>query len=78
MHGYGIAIDINPIQNPYVRSESVLPVIGELYLDRAYVRPGMIIEGDLVHQAFTSRGWTWGGSWASFKDYHHFEKNTLR
>jgi len=73
-HAFGMAIDINPIQNPYVRGDNVLPAAGRPYLDRTYVRPGMITSGDVVYQAFTSRGWIWGGTWTSPRDYHHFER----
>ena len=73
-HSYGVAIDINPVQNPYVRGERVLPEEGRHYVHRDDLRPGMITEGDAVWQAFVSRGWTWGGQWSSLKDYQHFEK----
>jgi len=73
-HGFGMAIDINPVQNPYVRGNTVLPAAGSAYLDRTDVRPGMIVRGDAVYQAFISRGWTWGGNWTSLRDYHHFER----
>lgn len=73
-HGFGMAIDINPIQNPYQRGQTIKPAIGEPYLDRSYVRPGMIIPGDAVYTAFISRGWIWGGNWTSPRDYHHFER----
>lgn len=72
-HSYGIAIDINPIQNPYVKNNVVLPESGKTYLDRANVRKGMIVEGDICYDAFKQRGWTWGGEWNSLKDYQHFE-----
>ena len=74
-HGFGRAIDINPIQNPYIRGDTIWPAAGEEYLDRSYVRPGMIIPGDVVYTAFTSRGWTWGGHWTNPIDYHHFERS---
>lgn len=73
-HSYGIAIDINPVQNPYIKGEIVLPKEGNTYLDRSHVRKGMIIKGDVCYNAFKSRGWTWGGEWKSLKDYQHFEK----
>lgn len=74
MHSYGIAIDINPVQNPYVKGDIVLPKQGREYLDRDNVRKGMIVKGDVCYNAFVSRGWTWGGDWNSLKDYQHFEK----
>lgn len=73
-HGYGVAIDINPIQNPYVKGNRIVPLAGKDYVNREDVRKGMIIKGDLCYRAFTSRGWTWGGDWKSLKDYQHFEK----
>jgi len=73
-HAWGMAIDINPIQNPFIRGDVILPVAGRYYLDREYVRPGMIIPGDVVYRAFTSRGWIWGGHWRLPIDYHHFER----
>jgi len=73
-HALGLAIDINPVQNPYVRGGNVLPAAGVEYLDRDNVRPGMIVPGDAVYNAFISRGWTWGGNWTSLLDFHHFER----
>jgi len=75
-HGLGRAIDINPIQNPYIRGGTIWPYAGRAYLDRSYIRPGMVIRGDVVYRAFTSRGWIWGGNWTSPRDYHHFERRT--
>jgi hypothetical protein len=69
-----MAIDINPVQNPYLRGDTIWPAAGVAYLDRGDVRPGMIVPGCVVYQAFTSRGWTWGGHWRSPVDYHHFER----
>jgi len=73
-HALGLAIDINPVQNPYIRNDTVWPEAGREYIDRENVRPGMIIPGDVVYTAFTSRGWTWGGNWHTPRDYHHFER----
>lgn len=72
-HSYGVAIDINPIQNSYIKNDIVLPEAGKEYLDRDNIRKGMIVEGDVCYNAFKSRGWTWGGDWKSLKDYQHFE-----
>lgn len=73
-HSYGRAIDINPVINPYVKGLNVRPPAGRAYLNRDKPIPGMITRGDVVYQAFVSRGWRWGGSWASRRDYQHFEK----
>jgi len=73
-HAWGMAIDINPIQNPFIRDGVILPAAGAEYLDRTNVRPGMIVPGDVVYNAFTSRGWIWGGHWTVPIDYHHFER----
>lgn len=74
-HSYGIAIDVNPVQNPYLPDGEIMPEAGAEYLDRENIRPGMIVEGGVVYEAFISRGWTWGGHWTSVKDYHHFVKD---
>jgi hypothetical protein len=71
-HAYGLAIDINPLENPYLRRGQVLPPAGRAYLDRSRWRTGMIHAGDAVVRAFAAVGWPWGGSWHSLKDYQHF------
>jgi hypothetical protein len=73
-HSYGWALDINPVQNPYVRGDTVLPRAGRAYLDRDDVRPGMIVRPGPVVAAFDAIGWTWGGDWQSLKDYQHVER----
>ena len=76
-HWYGTAIDVNPIQNPYVDGSVVAPEEGRRYarIDRAadapYVR-GAIRARDAVVVAFRRIGWEWGGRWTSLKDYQHF------
>lgn len=70
MHAYGFAIDINPVQNPYIKKKVVLPP-GAVYDLR---RPGTLTPGCPVVRAFKRLGWTWGGEWKSLKDYQHFEK----
>lgn len=69
-HAYGLAIDLNPVQNPWIPGE-VHPPAGSAYLDRSEVRPGMITED--VIEAFTAVDWGWGGRWSP-PDYHHFSK----
>lgn len=72
-HAFGTAIDINPVQNPYVpRSGPVEPAEGAAFVDRSIDEPGMIRPGDEVVQAFGSIGWEWGGNWSNSKDYQHF------
>lgn len=78
-HSYGNAIDINTIQNPYVRVRDsgtlILPPEGAAFADRSDVRPGMIVAGDVVTAAFAEIGWVWGGDWTTLKDYQHFSAN---
>jgi D-alanyl-D-alanine carboxypeptidase len=74
-HAYGRAIDVNPVENPYVDGSYVSPPNGEPYADRSDVRPGMIFERDLVWRAFHRIGWEWGGTWSSALDYQHFSAN---
>jgi putative cell wall-binding protein len=74
-HSYGTAVDINPVQNPYVRGSTVAPTAGSRYLDRSDVRPGMIVRPGAVTTAFDRIGWGWGGDWSSVKDYQHFSRS---
>jgi hypothetical protein len=73
-HSWGRAIDINPLTNPYVKGDKVLPPGGRSYLDRTRTYPGGILSGSFIVNAFAKRGWTWGGSWPDRQDYQHFEK----
>ena len=73
-HALGLAIDINPIQNPWLRGTAVLPAAGSAYLDRSHERPGMIVRPGPVLAAFEAVGWFWGGEWPDTSDYHHFQK----
>jgi D-alanyl-D-alanine carboxypeptidase len=76
MHAYGIAIDINPIENPYVTSSGhVSPPAGERFKDRSPDAEGMVHRGDLVVRAFRRIGWKWGGNWDWPRDYQHFSAN---
>lgn len=72
-HAFGTAIDINPVQNPYVpASGPVEPAEGAAFLDRSVDKPGMIRRGDEVVRIFAGIGWEWGGNWSGSKDYQHF------
>jgi hypothetical protein len=71
-HAYGLAIDVNPVENPYLESGHVHPAAGREYLTRSPYRPGMAVDGGVLVKAFESIGWKWGGRWASTPDYQHF------
>lgn len=77
-HALGMAIDINPLYNPYYKfvsgKEIVQPVEAEEYVDRMSGYPYQIEEDDICYNLFVSHGFIWGGSWKSARDYQHFEK----
>ena len=76
-HGYGLAIDINPLYNPYTKmvngERSVEPANGVPYLDRDKEFPYKITRDDLCCRLFLEHGFNWGGDWENSKDYQHFE-----
>jgi hypothetical protein len=72
VHAYGEAIDVNPVENPYLESGRVHPRAGRAYLNRARVRPGMAFRGGVLVRAFAAVGWQWGGRWTGSPDYQHF------
>ncbi|WP_258904377.1 M15 family metallopeptidase [Actinokineospora sp. UTMC 2448] len=71
-HASGLAIDVNPFCNPYIRGDLVLPELASSYVDRGWRRPGMLYAGDEAVRAFTAIGWSWGGNWTSPVDIQHF------
>jgi len=71
-HAFGYAIDINPIENPYIEGDRIIPSAGAAYTDRSDVRPGMATPNSVIVKAFRSVGWGWG---ATFRDYQHFSTN---
>jgi hypothetical protein len=72
-HAYGRAIDLNPLENPYVTASGyVSPPAGAPYADRSRHRRGMVQRGGPVVEAFAAAGWEWGGSWPWPRDYQHF------
>lgn len=74
-HAWGDAVDINPVENPYVDLHGTShPPNGRDHLDRDRARPGMIRPGDAVARAFEEVGWSWGGRWSN-PDYQHFSAN---
>jgi hypothetical protein len=72
VHAYGEAVDVNPVENPYLESGRVHPRAGRAYLNRARVRPGMAVRGGVLVRAFAAVGWQWGGRWTGSPDYQHF------
>ena len=64
-HAYGLALDLNTFQNPYLKGDVVLPELASAYLRRDRVRPGMVVEAGPVIDAFARIGWEWGGDWSS-------------
>jgi hypothetical protein len=75
MHAYGMAIDVNPVENPYVQGSHVSPPAGARYVDRGGSRPGMAVTGGVLVRAFDGVGWGWGGRWSGALDYQHFSTN---
>ena len=78
-HGYGIAVDVNTLYNPYVvpRKDGTVhiePAAAKPYVDRSAPNPYKIDRNDLAYKLFTERGFIWGGDWTNRKDYQHFEK----
>jgi hypothetical protein len=71
-HAYGRAIDVDPVENPYLERGKVHPRAGRAYLNRSKVRRGMAVPGGLLVRAFAAVGWSWGGRWTGSPDYQHF------
>ncbi|MEE6260592.1 M15 family metallopeptidase [Plantactinospora sonchi] len=74
VHAYGAAIDVNPVENPYLIDGRVLPPAGTAYTDRADDRPGMAVPGGTLVEAFAAVGWHWGGEFRS-PDHQHFSQH---
>jgi len=74
-HAYGRAIDVDPVENPFVTATHVSPPAGVAFLDRSQRLPGMIHVHDAVWWAFHAIGWDWGGTWTGTIDYQHFSAN---
>jgi poly-gamma-glutamate capsule biosynthesis protein CapA/YwtB (metallophosphatase superfamily) len=75
-HAYGAAVDINPVENPYVTANGVLPAAGRRFVDvdrsrDAETARGVIVADDVAVRAFARIGWKWGGVWNE-PDYQHF------
>lgn len=72
VHAYGEAVDVNPVENPYLEGGRVHPRAGRAYLNRARLRAGMAVRGGLLVRTFAGVGWQWGGRWTASPDYQHF------
>lgn len=70
IHSYGLAIDVNPLQNPCIINNKISPTAGREFTDRNNIRPGML---EPVVHLFKQYGFEWGGDWTNLKDYHHFQ-----
>jgi hypothetical protein len=70
-HSKGLAIDINPFQNPHIKNKTTSPP-NAIYDTKS---AGTILKDSQLVKEFKKRGWQWGGNWVSSKDYQHFEKN---
>ena len=73
-HSFGLAVDINPLYNPYIKSNGqVLPAEAEAFADRTLSNPYYITPEDVCVRIFKEHGFSWGGDWKSSRDYQHFE-----
>lgn len=73
-HALGLAVDVNPMQNPFVKRGKVYPENAVEYADRNVDFAHKIDMQDACYKAFRKHGFSWGGLWRSAKDYQHFEK----
>lgn len=78
-HALGMAIDLNPLYNPYVRRRAngtlfVQPANATQYCNRQTTFRYKITKNDLAYKLFTKYGFRWGGSWSKYKDYQHFDR----
>ena len=74
-NAYGLAVDLNPFDNPSVKGDLVLPELASSYLNRDWARSGMVLDGGVAVTAFESAGWKWGGRWPAPVDFMHFSAN---
>lgn len=76
-HAFGLAIDVNPLYNPYIVGDTIYPSTAGEYVNRNADFVGKIDHDDLAYKIFTKYGWKWGGDFAYTKDYQHFYKEAL-
>jgi hypothetical protein len=79
-HAYGKAIDINPIENPYVSKKGYISHKASLkykkrkHKTNTYADKAVLLKHDKATKIFKKYGWKWGGDWRTIKDYQHFVK----
>ena len=79
-HSYGKAIDINPIENPYIsRKGNISHKASSAYRKRVHQKStradkALLLKNDKAVRIFKKYGWFWGGDWSGVKDYQHFSK----
>ena len=79
-HSYGKAIDINPIENPYISRKGYISHKASasyrkrVHHDATYADKAVLLKNDKAVQLFKKYGWKWGGDWSGVKDYQHFSK----
>jgi len=79
-HAYGRALDINPLENPYVNRRGTtshkrsVRYIKRVHRDNSSRDRAMLLGNDRATKIFKKYGWKWGGDWNSIKDYQHFER----
>lgn len=74
-HAFGLAVDINPFHNPYLKADLVIPELASYYTDRELRQNGMLYAESVAVQAFAEIGWAWGGNWRTLKDWMHFSQS---
>lgn len=79
-HAQGLAVDLNPLYNPCVKTRRdgtlfIQPSTAASYVDRSRRFAHKIDRQDLAYRLFIQHGFSWGGAWRSSKDYQHFEKD---
>jgi hypothetical protein len=71
-HAFGLAIDINPLFNPYEKYIGNTKTVEPKNAFYDLSRPGTVTD-DIVTGLFDQRGWVWGGRWNNPVDYQHFD-----
>lgn len=69
-HAFGLAVDINPLQNPMIKNKKIYPPNAKYDIKAK----GTLSKNSFLVKEFIKRGWSWGGNWKTLKDYQHFEK----